>query len=106
MAGVNCANPWLRTKIAEHRDKARVQPMLLIFVAFMAVVVYMNPAKVGLTAWGIARLGLGVYFGYWADRILFPYARPHTLEGISRGAAEKRRSWIVVGCVVAAALLP
>ncbi|MBI2397716.1 MAG: hypothetical protein HYV17_07950 [Xanthomonadales bacterium] len=91
---------------AAHRDRFRVFSMLLIFVFFMAIVHAMNPAKAGLMAWCIARLCFGVFFGYWADRILFPYARPHTLEGIARGAAEKRRAVIVVGCVIAAALIP
>ena len=88
------------------RDKLRASPLLVVFLIAFAIVVWMNPAKVGLTVWGIAKLGMGGYIGYWVDRILFPYARPHTLEGIAQGTAWKRRALIVSAAIIASALIP
>lgn len=87
-------------------NQLRAWPLLLIALVLLAVVVLMAPAKLGLTLYGIGRIAVGAYSGYWADRLLFPYARPHTLQGIAQGAACKRRAIIVAACVVAAALIP
>lgn len=88
------------------RDLARAYPLLIIFLIAFAVTALMNPAKVGLTIWGLAKLGMGGYVGYWIDRHIFPYARPHTLEGIAQGTSWKRRAVIVAATIIAAALIP
>lgn len=87
-------------------NRLRVWQLLLLCVIALAVVVWMVPAKLGLTLYGFGKMAGGVYVGYWFDRLLFPYARPHTLEGIAQGAACKRRAIIVCACVVAAVLIP
>lgn len=88
------------------RDKLRASPLLALFVVTFAITAFLNPAKVGLTVWGIAKLGMGGYVGYWIDRLIFPYARPHDLIGIEAGTSWKRRALIVSAAIVAAALTP
>lgn len=88
------------------KDHLRAAPLLVFFLIALAVTAFLNPAKVGLAIWGLAKLGMGGYVGYWIDRVVFPYARPHALVGISAGTAWKRRAVIVGAAVVAAALLP
>lgn len=91
---------------AAHRDKFRVFSMLLAFAVFMAVVQQLNPAKGVLILWFLTKVTLAFYIGYWGDRIINWYSRPHTLEGIARGAAEKRRATLIFGCLVVAAFVP
>lgn len=89
------------------RDLFRASPLLAVFLIALILTAMLNPAKVGLTIWGIAKLGLGGYLGYWVDRVCFrPEDRPHVLEGISKGAAWKRRAIIISAAIVAAALVP
>ena len=85
--------------LAKLRDLARAYPLLLLFAVTFLVVLLLNPAKAGLALWG--------YLGYWVDRLCFrPEDRPHLLEGISRGAAWKRRSLIVAAAILAGGLIP
>lgn len=88
------------------RDALRASPLLVLFVVTLAITAALNPAKVGLVVWGVAKLGMGGYAGYWIDRLIFPYARPHQLTGIEAGTSWKRRALIVSATVVAAALTP
>lgn len=87
-------------------DRLRASPLLVVFLIAFAITVWLNPAKVGLTIWGIAKLCMGGYVGYWIDRLVFPYARPHGLKGIEAGTSWKRRAIIVSASIVAAALTP
>lgn len=87
-------------------DLSRAWPLLLTFAVCFAVTVWLSPVKVGLTVFGLAKIALGAFLGYWIDRLLFPYARPHTLTGEAAGASWKRRAIIVAACVIAAALIP
>lgn len=88
------------------RDRSRALSLLLLGAVTMVAVLFLNPAKAGLMIWGTARLGVYAYLGYWVDRVIFPYARPHTLTGIAEGTAWKRRALIVASAIVAGALLP
>ena len=89
------------------RDTARAYPLLLIFLLTLAVVLMLNPAKAGLALWGVSKIAMCAYLGYWADRLVFrPEDRPHLLEGISRGTAWKRRSLIVAAAILAGGLIP
>jgi len=89
------------------RDVLRASPLLLLFLIAIAIVCWLNPAKAGLTVFGIAKIALGAYIGYWSDRLCFRAEdRPHRLEGIAKGTAWKRRAIIIAACVVAAAFIP
>ncbi|AVP97924.1 hypothetical protein C7S18_12255 [Ahniella affigens] len=97
----------LKAELGPIADKLRASPLLLVFVIAFSIVIFLAPAKVGLTIWGISKLALGGYVGYWVDRLSFrAESRPHRLDGIARGAAEKRRAWIVGAALIGASLLP
>jgi hypothetical protein len=58
-------------------DKLRSTPWLLVAVPFLLVVLLMAPFQLPVLAWALAKQALAVTAGYWADRTIFPYARPH-----------------------------
>ncbi len=87
-------------------SKLRAWQLLLIALLALVIVIGMAPTKLGLILYGLGKLAAGAWLGYWIDRLLYPYARPHTLDGIAQGAACKRRAIIVAACVVAMALVP
>ncbi|MDO5625029.1 MAG: putative holin [Pseudomonadota bacterium] len=85
----------------------RMWPLWIIFALCFAVVLYLNPAKAGLTLYGIGKVALGGIIGYGVDRFTFrEHERPHVLDGIERGTAWKRRSWIICAAIIAMALVP
>lgn len=97
----------LRKVFAHAHDLARGWPLLLLFVVSFAGVLALNPAKAGLALWGVTKLAMGAYLGYWADRLCFRDAdRPHRLQGIAQGTAWKRRAIIVAAAIVAGAFIP
>ena len=88
-------------------DLLRASPLLVLFIVAFLVVLMLNPAKAGLALWGVSKLALGGYLGYWIDRLAFRAEdRPHVLEGISRGAAWKRRALIIAAALLATGLIP
>lgn len=96
----------IRVSLRE-RGALRAWPLLAVFVITFVVVVFLNPLKAGLAMWGISKLALGAYVGYWADRLGFtPEDRPHAVEGIARGTAWKRRALIMAAAILAAAFIP
>lgn len=89
------------------RDAFRAFPLLILFLITFVAVLLIAPQKAGLAIWGISKLALGGYVGYWTDRLAFrPEDRPHLLEGVSKGTAWKRRAGIIAAALVATALLP
>lgn len=101
--GAHRAAKWLHRQA---QDKLRTSPLLLLGLIAFAFVAWLNPAKLGLMLWGCARLTVYAWIGYWVDRLMFPYARPHELDGIAEGTAWKRRALIVAAAILAGALLP
>lgn len=88
-------------------DLLRAWPLLVLFLVTFPVVLLLNPMKAGLALFGIAKIAMGGYLGYFVDRWAFrPEDRPHALEGISKGTAWKRRAIIIAAALVAAALIP
>lgn len=83
----------------------RAFSMLLSFIVLMSIVHHLNPAKGPMVLWFATKVTIAFWLGYWGDRVLFWYSRPHALEGIARGAAEKRRATIIFACLVVAAFI-
>lgn len=97
----------IKAELGFWADKLRAAPLVIIFLIAFAITVALAPAKAGLAIWGIAKLACGGYTGYWIDRLSYrPESRPHRLDGIARGAAEKRRAIVIAASIVAAGLLP
>lgn len=84
----------------------RGSPLLVLFVVAFVPVLFLAPQKLGLLLWGLCKLGAFGYLGYWVDRWVFPYARPHALEGQAALAAQARRALIVAAALIAGAILP
>lgn len=91
------------------RDSLRAAPLAVLFLVCLGVVIYHYdaPQKAGLSVFGISRIAMGGFVGYWVDRLCFRNEdRPHLLDGIARGTAWKRRAIIIAACIVAAAFVP
>jgi len=88
------------------RDKLRASPWLAAALLLLLVVAWANRDYLTFLAWAACKIALGAYLGYWIDRSLFPYERPHQLDGIARGTATKRRAAIVAAAVLALGLAP
>ncbi len=86
--------------------KLTAQPVIWLFLATFAVVAFLNPAKVGLLIWGVAKLSAFAFAGDWIDSRIFPHARPDELTGIEQGTAWKRKGLIVAAAIVAGSMLP
>lgn len=83
-------------------DGLRVSDMLAVFLVLAIVVAMVAPQQLGILAYKGALLAGAVFGGYWADRRLFPYSRPH--EFYSSIHSEYRRAVIVAACVLAVGL--
>jgi len=60
-------------------DKLRALPWLVLALIATAVVFVLAPQQIGVLVWSLSKLCLGAYLGYWIDRTIYPYARPHDL---------------------------
>lgn len=58
--------------------KLRMGWFLLFLVCSGAYITYAAPQQIPVTVWKLTIVTLGGLVGYWLDRHLFPYARPHT----------------------------
>jgi hypothetical protein len=104
---VDLFRDWSDRLFDAAKSAARCSPLLILFAVTFVGVLMLNPAKAGLALWGLSKLGMGGYVGYWIDRFAFGAgARPHLLDGVAQGAAWKRRSLIIGASILAAALIP
>jgi len=60
-------------------DRLRALPWLVFALIATAVVFVLAPHQIGLLIWSLSKLCFGAYLGYWIDRTIYPYARPHDL---------------------------
>lgn len=79
---------------------------LVLFAVVLSLIDTQSPvvARCAYTAQSLSELALAAYVAYWVDRYLFPYARPHLLEGSAGIAAQLRRALIVSAGVIALAI--
>lgn len=52
------------------RDHLRAGTLATACLVLLAVVVLLNPAKWGLVLWGLVKVSLGGYCGYWISRVV------------------------------------
>jgi hypothetical protein len=77
----------------------------LLSVVLMFVLGQVSPQQLPVVLYKMALVVFGCSLGYWVDRALFPYDRPHTYaetgeDLIPRGLAMLRRALIVLTCVL------
>lgn len=52
------------------KDKLRSGALLIVGLVLLGFVILMNPAKWGLMLWGLAKVSMGGYCGYWISRVV------------------------------------
>jgi hypothetical protein len=57
----------------------RIWQLVLVTIALLGVVAIIAPHQLGVAVWKGALVTLAGCLGYWLDRLLYPYARPHLL---------------------------
>lgn len=81
----------------------RMWPGLLLTALLSWVVWQIAPLLVGAMVNKMLMVTSGGVAGYWIDRWLFPYARPHDLCGTDFEAAQLRRAIIVAAAMLSMA---
>lgn len=82
----------------------RLTVYLLVSVALTVLIACLQPALMPVTLYKFSLVALAAWAGYWIDRALFPYSRPHMLRGSDKNAAALRRAVLVAAVVLAIAL--
>ncbi len=85
------------------RGLGRMWPGLLLTALLAWVVWQVAPLLVGAMVNKMLMVTSGAVAGYWIDRWLFPYARPHDLCGTDFEAAQLRRAIIVAASMLSMA---
>lgn len=86
----------------------RVGAMLLWFVlslVLLALVLPLNPAKLGAYLWMMSKVAGAAAAGYGLDRAAFRGADPTALDGIEKAMAQTRRATLVAAAMIAAGLI-
>jgi len=79
----------------------RAWPWLLVAVLTLVAMLLALPQQAPGLVWNVGKVTLGIWIGYWADRTLFPYARPdQPREGLSPNTAMLRRAILVAAVVI------
>lgn len=88
-------------------DKLRAGPWLVLALIATVLVAILHPHQIGVLIWSLCKLSLGAYLGYWIDRTIFPYARPHTFvdERSPESHATARSCMIRRAIIIAAAII-
>lgn len=55
----------------------RLSLWLFISIVLLALLAVLNPVQLPVVLYKLCLVSLGAVLGYWIDRGLFPYARPH-----------------------------
>ena len=86
------------------KDLRRMGGFGLLAAAMFGAVAYVAPQELGVALWKMTLVSTAAFVGYWLDRHLFPYARPHEGTLGERGQRQLRRVIIVSATMVATAL--
>ena len=80
----------------------RLTGWTLLAVALVIIIGIIAPQQLPVVLYKLALVVIGGIVGYWLDRALFPYARPHKATEFSLSLAYGclRRALIVIACVL------
>lgn len=78
---------------------------MLISVLLLFSVAAISPKEIPVILYKLSMVTTGAVLGYWIDRALYPYDRPHSYaeageDLIPRGLAMLRRALVVIACVL------
>ena len=83
----------------------RLTLYLLLTLALTLFIGLIQPNLLTVTLYKLSLVTLAAWAGYWIDRGLFPYARPHSQPaGYLWGLLQLRRALIITAVVLAIAL--
>jgi hypothetical protein len=89
------------------KPRSRLPRLTLIAVITAGLLLLLGlfaPQQLPVVLYKVALVTLGAMLGYWIDRALFPYARPHSVctgtDYWPRAMAMIRRALIVLACVL------
>lgn len=78
---------------------------LLLSLLLLALVVAINPLKLGPYVWFMSKLLGGAAVGYFVDLGAFRGADPRYLDGIEKGMSQTRRATIIAACIIGSGLI-
>jgi hypothetical protein len=65
----------------------RLTLLLLLNISIIGILFLIAPQQLPVTLYKLSLVTLAGFVGYWVDRMLYPYARPHVaLQAFSMGA--------------------
>lgn len=97
--------------MVNNKSALRLYPWAIAAIALTIPVMFTAPELAWSLIWGLSRLCIGAYLGYWLDRELFPDLRP---SDIPRSPPDSlkiklhctyRRAFIVGAMLIASALV-
>ncbi|WP_036232912.1 putative holin [Marinobacterium litorale] len=100
----------------------RLTSFAVIALILTLVIAILAPHQLGVTLYKLSLVSLAAVLGYWIDRVVFPYARPHEFFHIAdwlrqgnnaegsravrhcAGTATLRRAIVMAAVIIAIAL--
>lgn|SRR4051812_22126192 len=87
----------------------RMTSIGVLALVLVLAILFLAPAQLPVLLLKLTEVSLAGFVGYWIDRAIFPYARPHTFAASeykqhALGLAMVRRAIIVGACLVAVAV--
>lgn len=86
----------------------RMDDWLLYALTLTAMIAWLAPQQMGVTAYKLSLIALAAVAGYWIDRSAFPYARPDDRSVIGNDSrfayAMQRRALIISACIMGVSL--
>lgn len=85
----------------------RLSGVAVLVLLLSALVLFIAPIQLTVTAYKLSLVTLAAWLGYWLDRWIFPYARPHWLANVSDDDRRLLASWYMLrrAIIVAATIL-
>ena len=82
----------------------RLSGVAVLVLLLSALVLFIAPIQLTVTAYKLSLVTLAAWLGYWLDRWIFPYARPHDELNPVACWYMLRRAIIVAATILAVAL--
>lgn len=90
--------------INDNLPRPRLSGWSVLAALLVTAIGYIAPQNLPVVLYKISLVVIGGVLGYWLDRGLFPYARPHNqcndFHGPAQSMACLRRALIVIACVL------
>lgn len=84
--------------------KLRMFDWIIAAILLLALIAYVAPHQLTVTIYKVSLVSLAACLGYWLDRSLSPYARPHdvlTKSYMLFAVTQVRRAIIIAACIIA-----